>query len=129
MLFQRGADIRRGQLLHHAAMRQGPDTIELISFLLELGAPINEIQYTTHELSYRLQRCTALGTPLQYAAEKRNANVVSYLLQRGADPSIKSTRGNTALETARYYNKEEDEVIQILLGAQVKDAEVVQMER
>jgi hypothetical protein len=46
MLFARGADIRQGQLLYNALLRDGPEheVIELVELLLGKGATINEIQ-------------------------------------------------------------------------------------
>jgi len=53
-----------------------------------------------------------LGTPLHYAAGEGKLELVSYLLQRGADPSIKNTKGRTVIETAEFRKKAE--VLRIL---------------
>lgn len=54
MLFDCGGNINRGQILHHAVRREGPepDVIDLVELLLSKGAPINDIQYANHQKSY-----------------------------------------------------------------------------
>jgi ankyrin repeat protein len=102
MLFRRGGDIKLGQLLHHAVLGDSADVLELVGLLLDMGAPINEIQYENHPQSFRELSAFALGTPLHYAAEENNLELVSYLLKRGADPSIKNTKGRNVLQTAEF---------------------------
>lgn len=104
-LFERGGDLSHGQLLHNAVLRDGSDTIELVCLLLDMGAPINAIQYQNHSPSYREQCALGLGTPLHYAAEEDRADLVVFLLQRGANPLIKNTKGRTVLETAVFLKK------------------------
>ncbi len=53
-----------------------------------------------------------LGTPLHYAAEEGKQDVVLFFLQKGADPSIKNTKGKTVLEIAQLLHKLK--VVQIL---------------
>jgi len=52
MLFSRGGDIKRGQLLHNAVFRDNPDVVELAGLLLDRGASINEIQYENHPQAF-----------------------------------------------------------------------------
>lgn len=115
LLFDHGGDINRGQLLHHAARREGPesDVIELMELLLSKGAPINGIQYANHPVSYSQLFPFSLGTPLHYAVAEGRLKVVAYLLEKGADPSIKDTKGRTAAEVAKFRGK--DEVLPLLL--------------
>ncbi|TAQ86990.1 hypothetical protein B7494_g4695 [Chlorociboria aeruginascens] len=104
-LFSRGGDVKKGQLLHNAMFRDKPDAIELVGLLLDMGALINEIHYENHSQSF-VERCAfALGTPLHYAAQEDKPELVSYLLQRGADPSIRDTAGMTVLERAEFMQK------------------------
>ena len=62
--------------------------------LLDAGANINE-------------QAEFAEAPLHVAAECGYAEVVELLLSRGADASLKSTFGGTALEMAQSANKEE----------------------
>lgn len=117
-LFQRGGDINRGQLLHNAVLRDAPDVIELVGLLLDMGASINGIQYENHPRAFGERSAFALGTPLHYAAEENRPELVTYLLQRGADPSIKNTKGRTVLETAEFLHQ--FEVVQILRSKRPK---------
>lgn len=112
MLFSRGADVKRGQLLHNAVFRDSPDVIELVGMLLDMGASINEIQYENHPQAFGERYAFALGTPLDYAAGEGKVELVSYLLQRGADPSIKNTKGRTVLQTAEFL--QQSEVVRLL---------------
>lgn len=105
LLFDRGGDIKRGQLLHNAVQRASPDVLELVSFLLDRGISINEIQYQNHERSWRDRFPFGLGTPLHYAAQEGKVHVVKLLLSRGADPTIKDAKGRTVLQSAEFYRQ------------------------
>ncbi|KAL4946923.1 hypothetical protein BDW69DRAFT_179461 [Aspergillus filifer] len=50
LLFEHGADVRKGQPLHHATKRKSEIT-EVLASLLEKGAPLNEEIYENHEYS------------------------------------------------------------------------------
>ena len=51
LLLDRGGDVHKGQLLHHAVDRQ-TDTIEILGMLLERGAPLNSKMYENHYPSF-----------------------------------------------------------------------------
>ena len=114
ILFERGGDIKQGQLLHNAVFREGPDDVELVGLLLDMGLSINEIQYENHPQAFGELYAFALGTPLHYAAEENKPALVSFLLEKGADPSIKNTKGRTALQAAKFLQR--FEVVSILEG-------------
>ena len=46
-------------------------------------------------------------TPLHAAAENNNIDIMIALLQHGAAPSIRNIRGQTALDVAQMFNREE----------------------
>jgi len=113
MLFTRDADIRRGQLLHNAVLRHGPEeeVIELVGLLLDKGASINEIQYQNHPQTFGELQAFSLGTPLHYAAEEGKEKLVSYLLKKGANQLIKNSKGKTVVEVARHMKQSKVEQI------------------
>ncbi|CAK7210230.1 hypothetical protein SBRCBS47491_000706 [Sporothrix bragantina] len=105
-----GGDIHRGQLLHHALKRKSRiqsgtqseskpmaahDVVEMLSLLLERGAPLNLTLYADDVVSSHKYRNSDHGTPLHEAAQMGNVEAVRYLLAQGADTSIASTRSKT----------------------------------
>lgn len=77
-LFSRGADPRRGKLVHYAVIREGDDALELVRRLVELGAPFDEIKLEIDVIG--------LSSPLHWAARIGKMDIVKYLLDKGADP-------------------------------------------
>jgi len=103
LLLQYGANIKSGGVLQHAirSREYTPERFEVIEFLLERGADINKIE--TYLLPTRFQ---PKGTPLYVAASEGDEKVVKLLLERGADPSIRSTRGWTPMRAAKEHDHE-----------------------
>ncbi|KIW81224.1 hypothetical protein Z517_04249 [Fonsecaea pedrosoi CBS 271.37] len=97
-LFELGASVKYGQPLHFAVYANRPD--EIITLLLEKGAPINGIMFEDHQLSYYHWKEFGLGTPLHIAAEAGNARLVKLLQERGANLNIRDTLG----QLPRNYN-------------------------
>eukprot|EP01064_Diplonema_japonicum_P036028 TRINITY_DN797_c3_g1_i2.p1 TRINITY_DN797_c3_g1~~TRINITY_DN797_c3_g1_i2.p1 ORF type:complete len:401 (+),score=62.55 TRINITY_DN797_c3_g1_i2:132-1205(+) len=64
-------------VLHEACKSYGDSAFKLVKMLLERGVPVNE-------------KDDAGKTPLYYAFRTRDVNIVSLLLSRGADPTIKN---------------------------------------
>lgn len=62
---------------------------------------------------------TTCRTALHWAAHRGNANIVSTLLRSGADPTLKTNKGQTALDLGAKH----EEVVDILKNA-MNDAEV-----
>lgn len=96
-LFKHGADSRCGQLLHHAVLREKGDTVQLVKWLVEKGAPINDIQYENHPQSKLAHQFLGVGTALHSAAEYGKFELVKTLLDLGADP----TKLDNKLQTPR----------------------------
>ncbi|KAF2017075.1 ankyrin, partial [Aaosphaeria arxii CBS 175.79] len=95
MLFQRGASVHRGQLLHYAVIRDKPNVLQVVQQLVEKGAPANEVKYEKEPRTYWEREPFGLGTPLHRAAEFGKVEVVRYLLKVGADPLKLDSRGRT----------------------------------
>ena len=59
-------------------------------------------------------------TPLMWAAQNQNSDVIAALLKAGADLNAKDGKGNTALDRARAYKNEKAATALIKAGAQGK---------
>ncbi|KAL4783317.1 putative hspc200 [Aspergillus varians] len=114
LLLDRGADVHRGQLLHHAVHRKS-DEIAVLDLLLDKGASVNRKMYDDHPFSWSMYFFMGLGTALHDAAEEGKVNVVRYLLDKGADPTIKDGRDRTPLECVEA--SEHPEIVAILKSA------------
>lgn len=102
-----GGDVHRGQLLHNVLRRKpGHDLIEVMGLLLDRGAPLNVTMYVGDVASLRTYRYLDLGTPLHQAAIMGETEAVVYLLSRGANASIRSTGGKTALQWAETAQRD-----------------------
>ncbi|KAJ5946134.1 hypothetical protein N7454_002973 [Penicillium verhagenii] len=106
LMFTRGGDVQKGQLLFHAIERQS-EAIEVLKILLEKGAPINATMYQNHYPSWRLFYFMGLGTVLHKAAELGKVDAVRYLISEGAELSIKDANGRTAMECAQIRGRKE----------------------
>ena len=103
MLLKEGIDVRKGQLLHHAIMRKSPDQFQVFEWLLRLDVSINELRGQHDPESWAVwQSYQRAETPLHDASRLGKASVVAFLLERGAEASIRNTIGETALEIATF---------------------------
>ncbi|KIH92993.1 hypothetical protein SPBR_03086 [Sporothrix brasiliensis 5110] len=108
-----GGDVHRGQLLHSVLLRRpGDHLVEVMGLLLSRGAPLSTTKYAGDARSLNHYRTSDLGTPLHMAALMGKAEAVQYLLSQGADASICSTKGQTALQGAEKARR--DDVVAIL---------------
>lgn len=98
-MFEHGGSIKHGQLLHHAVRRDLPDYLDVLALVLSKNPPINNVMYQDLP-SYYQYRAFALGTPLHEAAKDGKLDVVKILLEMGANPLIKDSRGEIPLQRA-----------------------------
>ncbi|KAL9594939.1 MAG: hypothetical protein Q9219_006745 [cf. Caloplaca sp. 3 TL-2023] len=103
VLFDHGGSIKHGQLLHFAVNRDLPDRLDVLEYLLNKGARINDVMFENSPSSYEQERLSGLGTPLNSAAKIGRLDVVDFLLSRGADPLIKDSYGKLPIDKAKYY--------------------------
>lgn len=102
---KRGASVLYGQLLHYAVLRDKPDALEVVRWIVGKGAPINDI------ISENI-----LGTPLHLAAGTGKLAIVTYLLSMGADPLKVDMSGCTPRSWAE--KRSHMEVVDILKEAE-----------
>lgn len=120
LLFERGGDIKKGQLIHHAVEGAPQDVIEMLDLLLQMGAQLNERKCENHWPSWNMTFFMGLGTPLHEATRGRNLQVVDYLLRKGADVKVKDSMHRTALY---YASREGFSEISKLLEKREKEVE------
>ena len=113
LLVQHGADVTNTKAIHGAVANStkfapvNPGRLEIVTYLLECGANINQLTTTTADECERPPITPYTGTPLHSAVEGENPESVRYLLSRGADRGIKGALGMTPLEVADRYRLEE----------------------
>jgi hypothetical protein len=102
LLIQHGAQVPQSGALQKAIIEERLDVLDL---LLKSGADVNErLSFTVNESYWldeetRKERCSE--TPLHLAVRHKALKSASWLLKNGADTTIQTTRGLTALDLAR----------------------------
>lgn len=81
-LLKCGGDVQKGELLQHAIDRQA-DVVEVLTLLIQNGAPLDRTMYQNHHWSWRLFLVSGLGTPLHTAANRGNMDAVRFLFSQG----------------------------------------------
>ena len=87
----------------------GRVSIDLADFLLAKGADIDEVNTTDYYGGY---------TPLFWAVEDNNKELVSFLIQNGANVNAKSVKGQTPLSLAEKGGYAD--IVEILKGKEAK---------
>ncbi|KIW22029.1 uncharacterized protein PV07_12569 [Cladophialophora immunda] len=90
-LFDAGASVKFGQPLHYAVQRRRSK--EILELIIQKGASVNAVMFQDDPVSFLHFECLGLGTPLHEAARSKNKDLIKFLLEKGADPTIKDTRG------------------------------------
>lgn len=100
-LLNAGAELKGRSALPNAA---GQGRADLVAYLLERGADINEIP--DNDDIYENARELGVKNALCKAASQGQSAVVELLLEQGADASIRDTKGRSALELAKKEGHE-----------------------
>ncbi|CAG9975651.1 unnamed protein product [Clonostachys byssicola] len=106
-LLDHGATLPGSHALRTAAEAGNISAVEM---LLERGADIDEV----HKWDIYGNEMDIIGTALHEAVENDQAEMVKFLLKRGAKRDVKNGRGETAMDVAEKDNKEE--ILKILDG-------------
>ncbi|KAL3455070.1 putative hspc200 [Aspergillus heterothallicus] len=106
-LLEHGADPNQQSLiditpLSVAVRDAAPSTIKLLLDHpgTDRGLSVNKKLYEDHPLSYNQYFWMGCGTPLHDAANVGKLHVVRYLLEHGADPTIRDAKDRTPLDWA-----------------------------
>ncbi|MCJ1405872.1 hypothetical protein MMC11_009102 [Xylographa trunciseda] len=101
LLIAHGASLHHSDALHLLAEDEdhSPQSIRMMSHLIDLGMDVNEISHTNRE-----HRRLPYHTPLHSAVEFEFVEAITFLLAKGADPDIRDTSGRTPLECAIKYD-------------------------
>ena len=100
-LFRYGGFIEHGRLLHRAVRRALTDRVQVVTYILDMSLPINDIMDQHRPYSYSLQEDFDIKTALHGAAELGYLDLVELSLARGADPLAKDAKGELAIKRAR----------------------------
>ena len=79
----------------------GAGRCDVVEFLLEKGADVNEVCYVYKDLEHSLHRDEKAGGPLHRAIRNDRYDVLRLLLERGADVNLQDARGRTPLSLAQ----------------------------
>ncbi|MCJ1396619.1 hypothetical protein MMC18_009510 [Xylographa bjoerkii] len=96
VLLDHGAVLKGSLALQLAA---GAGRVEMMEFLVGRGADVNENVAREGVLEDLMER--ELGTALHFAAGRREAASVRWLLERGADVGVRDEMGRSVLERSR----------------------------
>jgi ankyrin repeat protein len=98
LLLRRGGDVRIGQLVHNAIYRES-DTLKVVKFLIDRGAPLNSLMYEGHQYSRNMFPFMK-ETPLHTAVALKRGDVIRYLIHKGASVEIEDCSGQTVIQSA-----------------------------
>ena len=89
--------------LHYAVLGPQASICEILSCLIKNGADVNAHTFRNE-------------TPLMFASDDGNVNVVTFLIKHGADVGLQDKDGNTALHYAARYSDNPPEIVETLLN-------------
>ncbi|KAL8927094.1 MAG: hypothetical protein Q9172_001516 [Xanthocarpia lactea] len=104
MLVQNGGRVHPSNALPWAGKTRLPDRRAVLAYLLDHGAPIDKIEFDHNQPIFRKFGMRPFGTALHHAAKRDNNQLVRFLLERGANRSLKDSLGKTAIQYAVENN-------------------------
>ena len=94
-LLKHGVSVQHEQPLHYAVRNEREN--EIIELFIEKGAALNDLMFQNHQLSFFHFKTFALDTSLHEAAQKKNARLITLLLQNEVDRNIRDTVSNLSV--------------------------------
>ncbi|KAL8870673.1 MAG: hypothetical protein Q9174_003337 [Haloplaca sp. 1 TL-2023] len=111
VLFDYGGSAAYGQLLNMASHRTDPECIPIMQYIYDKGDTRINATYLEDQQTTDKYRGFDNATPLHHAARLGNIDAVRWLLNHGANPTIRTKRvigyGTTALDSATTKNHTE----------------------
>ena len=102
-LLDHGAEPRYSNALQTAARCKvggvAPN-LEKMACLLDYGAPIDALEYEWDPELFKEKRRLSPSSALHIAVYRGDEKMVAFLMQRGANPNVKNTRGEWPTELA-----------------------------
>lgn len=96
---------RGGDVLHWAVERSGSDTCEVITLLLEEGAPPDHLRFGGSEPEWSVYGKDGLGTAIHRVVALNKVDIVALLLKHGADPGVRDTNGRASRQENRQRKR------------------------
>ena len=110
VLLDHGACLDQSNAMHAAAGSSATDRFPIVQCLLDRGMDVNALEFARdREFASVWGGVRAFGTPLHYAFERGNRDMVKFLIERGAheqlrDPLLRRTPAEWA-ELGSHYRE------------------------
>jgi ankyrin repeat protein len=98
-------------ILPWAIRDTGPENVDIVRFLLDIGAPIDAIEYEHDPWLAANYQAFNRGSAINHAVVDCSEDMVELLLSRGARTDIVDMNGNTCLDLVRKYGYSRKEEI------------------
>lgn len=104
LLVEHGGRVYPGNALPSAGKTSLPGRTDVLAYFMDRGAPINTVEFEHNPAIFKMHWSRGFGTALHHASRRGNDELVKFLLQKGAERSLKDSLGKTALQYAREKN-------------------------
>ncbi|KAI4265016.1 MAG: hypothetical protein L6R35_007229, partial [Caloplaca aegaea] len=90
-------------VLQSAAKTSDPGRVEILEYLLDEGAVIDEVEYEWDPLTFKKFTYKGFGTALHHATKNGNLEMVLFLLAKGASQDSKDSLGRKPIQYAQRF--------------------------
>ncbi|KAL8981464.1 MAG: hypothetical protein Q9177_005558, partial [Variospora cf. flavescens] len=98
-------------VLQSAAKTSDLGRVEILDYMLDEGAVIDEVEYEWDPLTFKKLRYKAFGTALHHAAKKGHLEMVVFLLAKGARQDIEDSLGRKPIQYAQQFKHDKTVVV------------------